>query len=139
MFKKLALSALAVMATAGPTFANTLITSPQRFSGGNVDIQTQTGTSCSASAPDRASVGISAGYQESSGGGRRNNNDDGGLAAGVFLAMPFGGQPTGNCNLIIEMEQQRARLDMAVSLFEAGAMTQEELQEIANDVKRYLK
>ena len=47
-------------------------------------------------------------------------------------AMPFGGEPTGDCRLKIEMEQQRARLDMAVTLFEAGAMSQEELQEVAN-------
>ena len=138
MLKQVTFGLLALAASAGPAFSNTLISSPQRFSGGRVNIQTQTGTSCSATAPDRASIGVAAGYQDNSTSGEYAS-DNSGLAAGVFVAMPFGGEPTGDCRLIIEMEQQRARLDMAVTLFEAGAMSQEELQEVANDVKRLLK
>ena len=140
MIKQIAFGFLALAATAGPSFAAPFISSPGRFDGGRVSIQTQTGTSCSATAPDRASVGVAAGYENNDYSGRNNNNsDNSGLVGGVFVAMPFGGAPAGNCDTILEMEQQRARLDMAVTLFEAGALTAEELQEIATDVKGYVK
>ena len=131
MIKQITMGALALLATAGPSLAAPIISNPGRFNGGRVSIQTQMGSSCSATAPDRASVGATAGYQD--------GDRDSGLAGGFFVAVPFGGAPAGSCNTILEMEQQRARLDMAVTLFEAGAMTSEELQEIANDVKGYVQ
>ena len=131
MIKRITMGAIALFTAAGPSLAVPIISNPGRFDGGRISIQTQTGSSCSATAPDRASVGAAAGYQD--------GDRDSGLAGGFFVAVPFGGTPAGNCNTILEMEQQRARLDMAVTLFEAGAMTAEELQEIANDVKKYVQ
>ena len=131
MIKQITMGALALLATAGPSLAAPIISNPGRFNGGRVSVQTQTGSSCTATAPDRASVGAAGGYQ--------NGDEDSGLAGGFFVAIPFGGTLAGNCNTILEMEQQRARLDMAVTLFEAGAMTAEELREIANDVKGYVQ
>ena len=128
MFKRLALGVLTLAASAAPSMAAPLISSPGTFSGGNVSIQTQSGTSCSSQSPDRASVGAAAGY-----------GDDGGAAASVFVAMPFGGSVSADCRAFVELEEQRARLDMAVTLFEAGALDADELREIAEDVKQYVQ
>ena len=131
-----------VIALAAPLSAEAapFISNPGRFNGGRVSVQTQTGTSCSATAPDRASLGVAAGVDgNDSDSGYYGSENRAGFAGGVFIAVPFGGQPVGDCNLILEMEQQRARLDMAVTLFEAGAMTSEELKEIAEDVKQYVR
>lgn len=134
MIKQLALGLLAFAATAGPSFAVPIISNPGRYDGGRVSIQTQSGTSCSATAPDRASIGVAAGYENNDYNGGYGG-DNSGLVGGIYISMPFGGQPAGNCDTILEMEQQRARLDMAVTLFEAGAMTADELKEIAESVK----
>ena len=118
--------------------AGTIIGSPGRYDGGRVSIQTQTGTSCSATAPDRASLGVAAGYENTDNYGyygQGSGYDSNGLVGGVYVSMPFGGQPIGNCNTILSVEEQRARLDMAVTLFEAGAMTADELKALAEDVK----
>ena len=138
MIKQLALGVLAFAATAGPSFAVPFISNPGRYDGGRISIQTQSGTSCSATAPDRASIGVAAGYEDndsySYGGGYGGGNNSG-FVGGVYVSMPLGGKGVGDCSTILEMEQQRARLDMAVTLFEAGAMTADELKEIADSVK----
>lgn len=138
MIKQLALGVLAFAATAGPSFAVPIISNPGRYDGGRVSIQTQSGTSCSATAPDRASIGVAAGYEQNNQYGGINVNtgsNNGGFVGGVYVSMPIGGRSAGNCDTILEMEQQRARLDMAVTLFEAGAMTADELKEVAESVK----
>lgn len=126
---------------AAPATAAPLIGGHGNYDGGRLSIQTQTGTSCSSSAPDRASIGIAAGFEDNNfdtpfGG---TPADNGSLAGGVFIAIPFGGQDPGNCRQILTMEEQRTRLDMAVTLYEAGALTEEELKAVAEDVKRFVQ
>lgn len=139
MLSRILFGALLLTATAAPSLAGPIISNPGRFDGGNISIQTQSGTSCSSQSPDRASIGVAAGYENNSGGGGFSGGDNSGLSAGVFVAMPLGGETAGNCRLILEIEEQRARLDMAVSLFEAGALDANELREIAEDVKSYIQ
>jgi len=49
--------------------------------------------------------------------------------------MPLGGTSVGNCNKILSVEESRTRLDMAVTLFEAGGMSADELKQIATEIK----
>lgn len=141
MFSRIALGVLTLIATtAGPTIAAPLLSGNGQFSGGNVSIQTQSGTSCSSQTADRASIGVAAGYEDSSTSGDFGGGSGGsGLAAGIYVAMPFGGTISADCNGIVVLEEQRARLDMAMTLFEAGALSADELKEIAEDVKKYVK
>ena len=136
MFKRIALGVLTCVATAAPSMAAPLMSSPGNFSGGNVSIQTQDGTSCSSQSPDRASIGAAAGYQDGSSFGSGSGSS---LAGGVFIAMPLGGSVSADCRTFVELEEQRARLDMAMTLFEAGALDADELKAIAEDVKRFVK
>lgn len=141
MLKKLVMAGLMLASTAALTpVANAvpIIGSPGRYDGGRVSISTQTGTNCSATAPDRASIGVAAGYESVD----RNNfyggssgYDNSGFTGGVYLSMPLGGTDVGDCNKILSVEESRTRLDMAVTLFEAGGMSADELKQIATEIK----
>ena len=140
MFKKLLTGTLAAASvfTMTPAAQAQYISSPGRYDGGRISIQTQTGTNCSSTAPDRASVGVAAGYENRDSYGYYGNSsgyDNSGMVGGVYVSVPFGGTDPGNCSTILEMEQQRARLDMAVTLFEAGGMTADELRELSEEIK----
>lgn len=134
---------IAAAAFISPMAANAqaIISNPGRYDGGRLSIQTQTGTNCSSTAPDRASIGVAAGYEDNSydngfyNGGYYGAPDRSGFVGGVHLSIPFGGTDPGNCRTILTMEEQRSRLDMAVTLFEAGGMTAEELKALAEEVK----
>lgn len=142
--KKIALAGLAFCSTFAmvPSAKADFISSPGRYDGGRLSIQTQRGTNCSSTAPDRASVGAAFGYENNDNYGYNYNNyngaDSSGLVGGVYVALPFGGPTLGDCNNILVMEEQRARLDMAVTLFEAGGMTADELKELAAEVKSFV-
>ena len=140
MFKTLIAGAVAVASIIGsaPSAQAQYINNPGRYDGGRISIQTQTGTNCSSTAPDRASVGVAAGYENRDSYGYYGNSsgyDNSGMVGGVYVAVPFGGPDPGNCSTILEMEQQRARLDMAVTLFEAGGMTADELRTLSEEIK----
>lgn len=131
---------IAAAAFISPMAANAqaIISNPGRYDGGRLSIQTQTGTNCSSTAPDRASVGVAAGYEDRDSYnyyGNTNGYDNRGFVGGVHISIPFGGTDPGNCRNILAMEEQRARLDMAVTLYEAGGMTAEELKGLAREVK----
>ena len=132
-----AAASLAVMCS-NPARANGIITTSRHADGGRLSVQTQTGTNCSATAPDRASVAAVAGSRsrDSSGNYDSNSSD---LVAGVAVIIPFGGQSYGNCNKLLELEEARNRLDLAVTLFESGAITAEEFKETAERAKSALK
>jgi len=135
-----AVATLAAMST--PAMANGIISNPGRYDGGRLSVQTQRGTNCSSSAPDRASFSVVAGYrgndyEYSYAGDRgyRGSPDNGEFVGGAVVTIPFGGPDFGNCSNLLEMEEARARLDMATTLFEAGAMEAEELRAVAEEVK----
>lgn len=144
MFKKLAVvgAVIASAATFAPSVtAGPIIGSPGRYDGGRVSISTQTGTNCSASAPDRASIGVAAGYESvdrNNFTGGSSGFDNSGFTGGVYVSMPLGGADVGNCNTILRVEENRTRLDMAVTLFEAGGMSADELKQIATEIKQDL-
>lgn len=144
MFKKLAVvgAVIASAATFAPSVtAGPIIGSPGRYDGGRVSISTQTGTNCSASAPDRASIGVAAGYESvdrNNFTGGSSGYDNSGFTGGVYVSMPLGGADVGNCNTILRVEENRTRLDMAVTLFEAGGMSADELKQIATEIKQDL-
>ena len=122
----------------GPSLANGIIGNPGRYDGGSLGVQTQTGTNCSSSAADRPSISAVAGtrskeYYGSRGYSYTTDNND--LAAGVIVTVPFGGKDLGDCTKLLTIEEQRARLDIAMTLFEAGAMTAEEIKLLAEEVK----
>lgn len=128
-----------------PAYSNTIIRQPSRFSGGRITIQTATGGSCSSTAPDRASIGVVAGSSISdyeslnsattSSGSYRDNAE---LIAGVGVTIPFGGAPAANCNKIVEMEEARTKMELAVTLYESGSLTKDELNAILNETKSIL-
>ena len=144
MFEKLAVvgAVIASAATFAPSVtAGPIIGSPGRYDGGRVSISTQTGTNCSASAPDRASIGVAAGYESvdrNNFTGGSSGFDNSGFTGGVYVSMPLGGADVGNCNTILRVEENRTRLDMAVTLFEAGGMSADELKQIATEIKQDL-
>lgn len=144
MLKKLVMAGLMLASTAAFTpvaNAGPIIGSPGRYDGGRVSISTQTGTNCSATAPDRASVGVAAGYESVDRNNFTNGSsgyDNSGFTGGVYISMPLGGADVGNCNTILQVEENRTRLDMAVTLFEAGGMTADELKQIATEIKQDL-
>jgi len=137
----LALSLLHV----SPASAFTSIRQPTKFSGGRVTVQTAAGGSCSSTAPDRATIGVIAGtttedYEtlnstSTSFGGYRDNNE---LVAGVGLVIPIGGTVSANCNKLVEMEEARTKMELAVTLYESGSLTKEELNQILNETKSIL-
>ena len=119
---------------------------PSKFNGGRVTVQTAAGGSCSSTAPDRASIGVIAGttakdYQElnttsSFGGGSYRDNSE--LVAGVGLVVPIGGTVSANCNKLVEMEEARTKMELAVTLYESGALSKEELNVILTETKSIL-
>ena len=122
----------------GSALANGIIGNPGRYDGGSLGVQTQTGTNCSSSAPDRASISTVVGNRTRDYDGYRGSygsSDSNDLVGGVIVTIPFGGRQLGDCSALLEMEEQRARLDLAMTLFEAGAMTAEEIKLLAEEVK----
>jgi hypothetical protein len=126
--------ALAVLcANAG--WANGIITTTRHADGGRLSVQTQTGSNCSASAPDRPSLSVVGGVRDRDYGFGSGGQD---TVAGVAFTIPFGGQKIGNCNDLLSIEEARNRIDLAVTLFEAGALTGEEFKAIMAEAKSVL-
>ena len=133
---------VAMVGMATPAMANGIISNPGRYDGGRLGVQTQRGTNCTSSAPDRASFSLVAGYRDrdysygySDGYGFRGSPDNGEFVGGAVVSIPFGGPDFGDCTNLLELEEARARLDMATTLFEAGAITTEELKAVAEATK----
>ena len=130
-------STLAVLC-ANPVWANGIITPASRYDGGRLSVQTQTGSNCSSAAPDRASVSAVAGTRDRSfTGGYSSGSQD--LVAGVAVSIPFGGPALEDCNGLLRIEEARNRIDLAVTLFEAGAMTADEFKAIMEEAKAVLR
>lgn len=130
-------SALAVLCAA-PGWANGIVTTPSRYDGGRLSVQTQTGSNCSSSAPDRASFSAVAGTRDRSfTGGYSSGSQD--LVAGVAVSIPFGGPGLEDCNGLLRIEEARNRIDLAVTLFEAGAMDADEFKAIMEEAKSVLR
>ena len=145
-FSKALLGLTAGLATFGmsaPVMANGIISNPGRYDGARLGVQTQRGTNCNSSAPDRASFSLVAGYRDrdydygyrSDYGSYKGSPDNGEFVGGAIVSIPFGGPDFGDCSKILELEEARAQLDMATTLFEAGAMTADELRVVADKVK----
>jgi len=144
LFTMAALGAASVMASfVAPLSASAqaIITNPGRYDGARLNVQTQRGSSCSSTAPDRSHFSVTAGHRNYNYDNVRYNgnyyggNDSGEFVGGVVLTIPFGGPNFGDCSNLLELEEARAQLDMATTLFEAGAMTAEELKEVADRTK----
>ena len=118
-----------------PVSANTYIN--QRYESGSLGVQTQTGTNCTSRGADRGAIGVFA--TGGTGGGGSSYDSFGSYStssarAGIGISIPFGGPKIGNCSKLLEMEEGRNRLQLAMELFEAGGISAEELAEIAADV-----
>ena len=136
---------VALVGMATPAMANGIIRNPGRYDGARLGVQTQRGTNCTSSAPDRASFSVVAGYRDrdynygySDGYGFRGSPDNGEFVGGAVISVPFGGPDFGDCSKLLELEEARSRLDMATTLFEAGALSTEELKAVADDAKRVI-
>jgi len=76
---------------------------------------------------DYADVNTTYGY---GGGYNRDSNE---LVGGVALTVPLGGTIQANCDTIVEMEEARTKVELAVTLYEAGSITKEQLQQILDN------
>ena len=127
----------------GPSLANGIISNPGRYDGGSLGVQTQTGSNCSSSAPDRPSFSLVGGKRskdyDNYGDRFSRGNDTTDFVGGAVITIPFGGPQLGDCSALLEMEEQRSRLDLAITLFEAGAMSAEELRAVAAEIKGNLE
>ena len=123
----------------GQAQANGIISNPGRYDGGSLGVQTQTGTNCNSSAPDRASISAVAGNRVVDYNGSSINNGQTDLSAGIIFTLPIGQTVSGDCSKLLEMEEYRSRLDLAMTLFEAGAMTPDEIKELSEEIKQYIK
>lgn len=128
-----------------PASAFTSIRQPTKFSGGRVTVQTAAGGSCSSTAADRATIGVIAGttaedYDQLNNGSSFGsyNTDNSEIVAGVGLVIPIGGTVSANCNKLVEMEEARTKMELAVTLYESGSLTKEELNEILAETKSIL-
>ena len=122
--------------------ASTIISHPGRYNGGSLGVQTQTGTNCSSTGADRGAIGVFAtgGTGGNNYGGFGSYSTGGSDArAGIGISIPFGGPKIGNCSKLLQMEEGRNRLQLAMELFEAGGLSAEELAEIAADVANSVK
>ena len=61
------------------------------------------------------------------------------MRAGIGISIPFGGPQLGDCTKLLQMEEGRNRLQLAVELFEAGGLSAEELKAIAAEVANTVK
>ena len=135
-----AAASLAVVC-ASPSWANGIIAPARRFDGGRLSVQTQTGSNCSSTAPDRAAVSVVAGYRDRDytyTGGYYGNTGSGDFVGGVALTIPFGGPDFEDCNGLLTIEEARNRIDLAVTLFETGAMSADEFEQVMRDARAVL-
>ena len=94
----------------------------QRFEGGQLSIDSSTGTRCSSTERDRANASLVS---------SANENDS---RVAALITVPFGGSNQGDCSTLLKHEEGRSRLELAAQLFEVGALTPEEFKEIADEV-----
>lgn len=129
--------ALAVLC-ANSAWANGVIAPARRFDGGRLSVQTQTGSNCSSSAPDRAGISAATGVKDRAfDGGYGNGSQD--LVSGIAITIPFGGPKFGDCSSLLKLEEARNKIDLAVTLFEAGALSAEEFKAVMEEAKSALK
>jgi len=135
-FWSAASAALAILC-ASPATANGIIAPARRFDGGRLSVQTQTGSNCSSSSPDRAAISATAGVrgQDRFSGINYNSQD---LLGGVSVTIPFGASQKGDCSKLLKIEEARNSIDLAVTLFEAGAMSADEFKEVMERARAVL-
>ena len=103
-----------------PSYAErlTFLDSPYNNQNGeSVEIRTPTGHSCRHTSPRGPEVTIGGGYTTEP-------------IAGIAVRIPLG-STTNNCDAIIQLEEAQIKIQNAMSLFQIGLITREQLEVIA--------
>ena len=56
-----------------------------------------------------------------------------------MVSIPFGGPKLKDCSNLLAMEEARNRLQLAMTLYEAGGLSATELQEVVKDTAQLVK
>lgn len=105
----------------------------QRPEGATLELEGSDGSRCRQKQGDRASAsiaGLAMNHDRQSAidtfGSFGNGVGGSGGGGGLLLSVPFGGGPVGDCRVLLQLQEARARLELARTLLEEGLIDQEQ-------------